>query len=329
MRLTNRLACSMIAAALGFACGCEEQRPQPEHAAVTAATEMQKRPFEEHQFVHGPQIATGSGLETWLARSCEPGNSPDILRLPFTLTLGRARSSVAAAALGADPGVLDLAVRVDDSALGISLADRASQACPDAARCLLWLEGTWQDAAGECSFRVVRVVRPLSAAERAGTLFAMVAVADGTRPDLVDALDRLGLDLPMAAKRESARQLAAAGKEAIPLLIASLGDGRAFEVRDTVNRLNLPATQQQPEPRLGVVTVGMRVEDLLYEIITPAVPVTGRTDFKVFSQQILSVGDWRVFWHARREKRLAEIHAELSPLVERYWATHGTTQKVE
>ena len=83
-----------------------------------------------------------------------------------------------------------------------------------------------------------------------------------------------------------------------------------------------------PPPQWVTTPVGARCADLLYRIITPVVDVPGDPKFKVFSEQILSVPDWRRFWAARRTMSLAQIHAELAPLVRAYWANQGTTQVV-
>ena len=39
--------------------------------------------------------------------------------------------------------------------------------------------------------------------------------------------------------------------------------------------------------------------------------------------------DWSVWWAANQGKSLADIHAELKPLVDEYWKRHGTTQNVK
>jgi hypothetical protein len=52
-------------------------------------------------------------------------------------------------------------------------------------------------------------------------------------------------------------------------------------------------------------------------------------NFKVFSEQILKVNDWRAFWAANRQKTLAQIHEPIKPLVDQYWKEHGTTQIVK
>ena len=118
-----------------------------------------------------------------------------------------------------------------------------------------------------------------------------------------------------------------AGKDAVPLLIASLGDGRPYERRDITNRMNLPH-DARPAPLFATTTVGMHVVDLLYEIITPFVDSPHAGKFKVYSEQVLSVEDWPGFWARHGEKSLEQIHEMLAPLVQAYWKEHGTTQRV-
>ena len=90
-------------------------------------------------------------------------------------------------------------------------------------------------------------------------------------------------------------------------------------------RANLPVFAKQPPPLLSTTTVGMRVRELLYELVTPAVEPK---PIKVFSEQVLDVSDWRAFFEKRKNRTLEELHAELRPLVVQYWQQHGTTQKV-
>ena len=154
-------------------------------------------------------------------------------------------------------------------------------------------------------------------------LYAELEVAEG-RLDLAALLEQLGSDAPLDDKREAAQKLKLAGRDAIPLLIASLSDGRPYEVRDLTNRMNLPPGAH-PKPLLATLRVGERCENLLYDLVTPAVP---GSNIKVFSEQALRISDWRAFWEKRRDRSLEQIHAELEPLVREYWKTHGTTQTV-
>lgn len=266
-------------------------------------------------FVHGPSLANVPALGKWLELQ------HDTVRLPVLVTLGVARSTVSGGQV-LTGSTSSLPLSLDDSALGISLADRARSACPGADACPLWLEGTWRDA----GLFVTRVVRAVSAEERARPLFAQLEVADG-RLDLAALVERLGSEVPLAEKHEAAQALRLSGRDAIPLLIASLDDARPYEVRDLANRMNLPLGAN-PAPLLSTMSVGTRCEDLLQSIITPAVESPPAGNFKVFSEQVLRVADWRAFWAKRKDRSLEQIHAELAPLVREYWAAHGTTQTV-
>ena len=74
----------------------------------------------------GPTLEPPAALVAWLE---EAGDA--VLRLPLTMR-----------EQGAQLGTL--AVEVDDSALGIDLADRVRQACPGGQPCRVWVEGRWK-----------------------------------------------------------------------------------------------------------------------------------------------------------------------------------------
>ena len=147
-------------------------------------------------------------------------------------------------------------------------------------------------------------------------------------PALTPLIDVLGSDVPLEQRREASRALVAAGKAAIPVLLRALDDARVYERRDIANRMNLPPHAPLPPPLIAEITVGEHCANLLYEIITPrhASPYAG--NFKVYSEQVLRVEDWQAWWAAHEHKSLAEIHAELQPIVDAYWQQHGTTQTV-
>lgn len=310
-----RLAAATVALVAAASCtGAEATRPTP-----TEERAMQLKPTPDWPVVHGPATDDADALARWLAAQQDFDGRPATVRLPLHLALGPARASVKDAhvvARGAD----GLALRVSDAALGISLAERVRQAFPDADDGALWLEGQWR---GDHLF-VTRALGPVGGGD--AVQYARRAVP-GARADLVALLERLGSDAPLEERRDAAEALKAGGVDSIPLLIASLGDGRPFEVRDAANRMNLPPNATV-EPMLVTTRVGTRCEDLLHAIITPAVPSPPAGHFKVFSTEVLHVADWTAFWAKRRGKTLAELHDELAPYARAYWEAHGTTQAV-
>lgn len=90
------------------------------------------------------------------------GGTPDIgaapvLKLPVTITWGDQRLTLAGATLGGEGG---LALKLDDTALGISLKDRARNKCPkDSPSCRILIEGRWRGLEGEVgTIQVTRFV---------------------------------------------------------------------------------------------------------------------------------------------------------------------------
>ncbi|MFO1078138.1 MAG: hypothetical protein U1E73_10500 [Planctomycetota bacterium] len=281
-----------------------------------------KQPSPDLAVVHGPAIAVDSGLLRWVADQRD-GERAAVVQLPVVVDAARDRTARLATANGA----ATIAVQLDDAALGVALADRLLERAAGEPRAA-WLEGTWIATTEPPTLRVTRWLRPLTNDQCGTTLFARRAVGTDADRGLVAALDELGSDAPAATKEAASRTLVAAGTAAIPLLIASLGDGRTFAVRDLVNRMNLPATAS-PAPMLAARTVGTHCEDLLYRIVTPPPTVAIDHRGKVLSEQVLAIADWSAFWSKRRSWTLAAIHAELAPLVDEYWRRGGTTQRVD
>ena len=271
-------------------------------------------------FVHGPEIGPDSGLLEWLA-SLDPAHSvvalPVRMGRPFERDLPRLVTADARA---------QMSVQLDDSALGIALADRMAGDGADHPRAG-WLEGTWNSVTRPPTMRVTRWVRALTSNELETPAHARLAVAVDSDRSLVAALEQLG-GPSTSAKEAASKFLVAAGTTAIPLLIASLADGRTFAVRDTVNRINLPH-HERPGPKLAARSVGTHCSELLHRIVTP--PPTAAIDYrgKVFSTQVLSISDWNAFWARRSDRSLTEIHEELAPLVDAYWTQRGTPQRVD
>ncbi len=320
-RTVWKLPSALAVAAALAACGAEAQPRAKGGPAAVETKPMPMTPQPELPWAFGPSTADVAALTQWLERQLAAADRPETVRLPVLVELGVARSTVAGGRV-LTGSKEELALSLDDTALGVSLADRARHACPGQDRCAMWLEGRWRSG----RLQVTRAGGAVKDDERKRPLYAQVAVP-GARLELAAHLERLGADVPLAQKHEAGDALRRAGRDAIPLLIASLGDGRPYEVRDLANRMNLPVNAKV-EPVLSTVAVGARCEDLLHSIVTPAVESPPAGNFKVISTQVLRVADWRAFWAARKDKTLEQIHEELKPLAREYWKARGVTQAV-
>lgn len=112
-------------------------------------------------------------------------------------------------------------------------------------------------------------------------------------------VDELGdPEVSMERKREAQTAIYGHGKDAFPVLIANLENGRVYE------------------------------KDLLYELITPV----GYTspDQRVFKPRgsMFVVEDWKEWWRAHRSESLDEIHERMKPLVDEYFRSGGDSQRV-
>ena len=113
-----------------------------------------KTPYEEIPFARGPSIAPSAELLSWLAEQKTPEGDPKLVRLPFQLSNDGAK-------------VGEVAVRVSDTAMGISLADHVHTHCREREVCRAWLEGRWRTTDAEHRFHAVRFVRVIAEGEDA------------------------------------------------------------------------------------------------------------------------------------------------------------------
>ncbi len=109
-------------------------------AGVLAVEPGTKTAPEPSTWTDGPAIVAAADLVKWF----EGEGKGAVVRIPVT---------VQATPLGIEKawiGTTDpLHVRVDDTALGVSLLDRVHQYCPDpAAVCTLWMDGHWGGIGG-------------------------------------------------------------------------------------------------------------------------------------------------------------------------------------
>lgn len=283
-----------------------------------------KQPDEPLPFVHGPSLSEIDDLLRWLPTQRD-GDGPATVQLPVVgpepqalLPNGR---------LAVHIGTAGIEVHLDDTALGIPLSDRwrhRATATPPVA----WLEGTWNPNTRPPTFEVTRWLGHVPTARLDAPRFARRIVPADSDPALVVALAQLGSEASSRTKEDACRRLVAGGLDSVPLLLLSRDDGRTFAIRDSVDRID-PPPFERPAPDLVATTVGRRCEELLYAIVTPAPRQAFDHRGKVFSPQILAIADWASFWQKRHGHTLAEIHAELAPLVDAYWAGKGITQRVD
>lgn len=168
----TRAAAALAAAALLVACSSTRSAPRadPPREAAPAPSDprsteppMDKTAPPTPTFEPAHALAPADELRAWL----DGLDTATLVRLPVELSVSVLGVTGAVVGFGADP----LAIDVDDSALGESLADRASQFCGDAETCAMWVWGHWR--AG--TLRVVRAEGAIAAGDRAAASQAFVA----------------------------------------------------------------------------------------------------------------------------------------------------------
>lgn len=141
MKLVTYWQFWLVAVATTLALGCKPRSTSPQ-----APEKMEMRPFQE------PDYGTGIPLDNPmnLAKSLESTvDSKKLVKIPVHFE--RTGSNLRAydrAYIGteeAPSGSPVLNLRLNDSALGVSLADRIAQHCPEGAGCSLWLVGYWHE----------------------------------------------------------------------------------------------------------------------------------------------------------------------------------------
>lgn len=123
------------------------------------------QPTTEVKFKRGPALRPSGELTTYLESLKTIGGKPLLVRLPVVITLDPTGFGIDKATVG------ELAIKLNDSALGISLMDRLRTACPNASTCAIWLEGHWRSPAG---FDIRKVGKPIADAELAQTNYCEV-----------------------------------------------------------------------------------------------------------------------------------------------------------
>lgn len=180
---------------LGAACTAPVPRqapsaPMPPAAVATsrpraAPAPGPKRMIPPGRFVAGPPVRPARNLLAWLQRvGRRRVRLPVVIR--FDASPLRSRRDAFVGASPRDLSSQPLRLRLDDTAMGISLRTRLRSACPQARSwCALWLEGTWgpllrhrtapRPAGSPHPFAVRRVVGPVKATEGTQQLRAWVS----------------------------------------------------------------------------------------------------------------------------------------------------------
>lgn len=121
-----------IALATLLACGspATEDSPMPKHVRTPPSFEA------------GPEIGPADELRAWFKAS-----ESATVRVPVVIErradgLGGVQSAWVGAS--AEPAPADaLQLTLDDTTMGISLADQLRNLCPEDGRCVVWIEGRW------------------------------------------------------------------------------------------------------------------------------------------------------------------------------------------
>lgn len=166
---------------VAIACGKATKEPaRPAgHEDAQGSAAVNKTPDDGGgSFVRGPELTPADKLVAWLDEQ-KRGGEPKLVRLPISLAKRGPKFSTVGARVG---GAADaLPVFLDDSALGIGIADRARTQCKDAPTCAMWVEGYWRgkDDAGGYTFQVMTVRDPIAADELATARYAEVQGESG------------------------------------------------------------------------------------------------------------------------------------------------------
>lgn len=148
------------------------------------------------------------------------------------------------------------------------------------------------------------------------------------REETEELVRRLG-DAPAGERAALGATILAGGIDALPVLIAHLGDARVYEKdRDVQNYVGLPAKGPRPEPRYAVVTVGQVCGDLLHRLLTPPYPSPHAGVVKPRGELFI-VRDWPKWWRENHRRSLAQLHKGLERLVDRYFLSGGDPQVVD
>lgn len=165
----------------------------------------------------------------------------------------------------------------------------------------------------------------------------------GGGDELPSLLGRLG-DSKLSAdeKRKTEERIIAAGKDAIPVLIAHVNDPTTAWTERAV--VNMGEVMNQPpslhgggaEPRYAdeAVMVGKRCDEMLRRIVTPR-------DYRSPEERVMKpismgsgggmfrVENWGKWWEKNKGKSLSEIQESIKPVIDRWFREGGVEQVVK
>lgn len=130
--------------------------------------DLSLKPEPKRTFTSGPSLLPREALEAWLGRQVDAKGNARRVRLPVDVTLlvtGVERRGF----VGGEKG---LALTLDDSAMGVGLADHARRALDGGSSCTLLLDGVMVGAEG---FKVLWI----STLEGPAPTVAQVEVTNG------------------------------------------------------------------------------------------------------------------------------------------------------
>lgn len=131
-RVTRFVTVTCVLSLLAFA----EEAPKME--------DRRMKPEPKRTFAEGPSLLPAAALKTWLGTQVDAKGKPRRVRLPVDITVlptGVARRGL----VGGEQG---LALTLDDSAMGVGLADHARRARDGGSGCTLLLDGVMVGADG-------------------------------------------------------------------------------------------------------------------------------------------------------------------------------------
>lgn len=98
------------------------------------------QPEPQRVFAEGPALEPAEGLAAWLDKQLTADGKRRRVRLPVVVKRGEMPHAVERTGfVGSEKG---LALELDDTAMGVSLADHVHRVCGEAASCALLLDGT-------------------------------------------------------------------------------------------------------------------------------------------------------------------------------------------